>query len=49
VVVTVAVAVPLVVPAESATGEPLVMEQVGRSDAPEGELVSEQVRATLPA
>ena len=48
VVVTVAVAWPLVVPAESATGEPVVMEQPGRSDAPDGDDVSEQLRVTLP-
>ena len=45
---TVAFAVPLVVPEESATGEPLVMEQLGSSDAPDGDDVSEQLRATLP-
>jgi len=48
VVVTVAVAVPLGVPEESATGEPLVMEQPGRLDAPEGEEVSEQLSVTEP-
>jgi hypothetical protein len=49
VVVTVAVAWPLVVPAESATSEPPVMEQPGASpDWLDGPPVREQVRVTLP-
>ena len=40
---------PLGVPAESVTSEPLVMEQLGRLDAPEGEEVSEQLSVTEPA
>jgi hypothetical protein len=48
-VVTVAVALPLVVPAESATGEPVVMEQPGASpDWFVGPPVMEQLRVTLP-
>ena len=40
---------PLVVPAESETGEPVVMEQPGASpDWLDGPLVMEQVRVTLP-
>lgn len=49
VVVTVIVAVPDVVPALSVMGEPLVTVQEGRSVAPCGEVVSAQLRLTVPA
>ena len=49
VVVTVTIAVPEAALALNVTGEPLVTVQEGRFDAPAGEVVSAQLRLTVPA